>query len=821
MSKKLMTIVLAFCMTFGFGTSVLGYSNPFSFTDSWNWNNGNFYGEGDPYILKFNGTYYLYVSTVDDKAGVKVWSSTDLVNWTYRGLCAVDAITKAAYAPEVVYWNGYFYMYTSPGGNGHYVLRSESPLGPFTVQTGNKGLGIDGHVFIDDDGKWYFYRTGSNNITVNPMSDPYTFGAGSNTGANMNGWTEGATVFKRNGKYYMTYTGNHVWNNAYRVDYAFGSSPTTGFAKQTKQNPILINSEGPNDGLGHNGVVVGPDLDTHYIVYHSHAEPGRRFNMDRIVWNKDQMIVLGPTTTDQPNPDQPLFSDRFERSSIGTGWTNVNGGTWGIFNQELMWQNTIGNATWYRQITTGSTAGSYTAEFNMKQMKQGTSAAPRYGAVFSYIDENNFGHAVLNRNTNSLETQFRVNGVDQGILSSVLPSGYDYTKWHTIRIEKVDSTYKVYVDGMLKQTRDNITLGGGKVGYTTSDAHADFGYVAYSNKVNGSNAWYAAMPVPGTVEAVHYMTGSEGMAYHDTTSENIGGEYRNTAVDIRSSAAEVKYVVGWNQTGEWLKYRVNVASTDTYDVDLRVATNLNGAQVRIWDGSTDLTGVRNVPNTGGWENWQTVTLKGLSLTAGIRELRVEIVTGEFDFAGMKFHQAASVSNVFDDFNDGNDNGWVRFEGNWVVENGELSSEGGIFGKTTIGNEQWADYTVESDIKLIETTGDAGILVRVNNPANGKHLVDNPDYLQGYYAHIKTNGVYLGKFNYGWTSLTNSAMSIPANTWQHMKVVVSGANIKVYVGDMATPKINYTDTSSNPFTHGKVGLRSMYNHTHFDNFKVSP
>jgi hypothetical protein len=123
--------------------------------------------------------------------------------------------------------------------------------------------------------------------------------------------------------------------------------------------------------------------------------------------------------------------------------------------------------------------------------------------------------------------------------------------------------------------------------------------------------------------------------------------------------------------------------------------------------------------------------------------------------------------------------------------------------------------------MIDNGGDSGIMFRVNNPANGKELVDNPDYQQGYYAHINTSGIYLGKFNYGWTSLSSVSTPLSTNTWHHMKVVVKGTNIKVYVGDMTNPKIDYEDNSANPFTHGKVGLRSMYKHTHFDNFTVNP
>ena len=114
------------------------------------------YGFGDPFVMRYNGTYYLYVSTKDGCTGIKCWSSPDLVNWTYEGLCTKAVETCGAYAPEVYYYNGYFYMYTSPAGNGHYVLRSTSPTEGFEVVTDNMGMSIDGSVFIDNDGKWYF-----------------------------------------------------------------------------------------------------------------------------------------------------------------------------------------------------------------------------------------------------------------------------------------------------------------------------------------------------------------------------------------------------------------------------------------------------------------------------------------------------------------------------------------------------------------------------------------------------------------------------------------------------------------------------------------
>lgn len=116
---------------------------------------------------------------------------------------------------------------SSPKGHGHYVLTSSSPTGPFTLATGNLGHSIDGHVFIDDNGSWTFYSAGGDGIHAAPMSSPTSIGSDIVLGGTQMGgqWTEGATVIKRNGTYYLTATGNHVLSPGYRVN-AF--SNTTG-----------------------------------------------------------------------------------------------------------------------------------------------------------------------------------------------------------------------------------------------------------------------------------------------------------------------------------------------------------------------------------------------------------------------------------------------------------------------------------------------------------------------------------------------------------------------------------------------------------------
>lgn len=784
------------------------------------------YGIGDPYILKFRGKYYLYCSTRDDQTGVKCWSSWDLADWRYEGLCVADTVTvsKGAYAPEVIYWNGTFYMYTSPAGKGHYILSAASPTGPFTVQTGNLGRTIDGSVFIDDDARMYFTYAGEKGIQGAAMSGPLSIsGAGSTlSGTSLNGWTEGSAILKRNGVYYMTYTGNHVFSRGYRVNNATATAPLGSYTAGT-DNPILLNTEGAFFGLGHSGSVIGPDLDTWFITYHNLlgagriAGPNRKLNIDPMGFNGNKLIVYGPTNWVQPAPSLPTFYDHFDRAVIGGNWTNINGGRWGTSGQELMWQDNKTSSRWYRQVTTVAAAANYTAEFNMKEVSRGGKDA-RFGAVFSYVDENTFGSAVLNSFDNTLETDIKVNGSSTGVQSVPLPAGWDHQKWHVIRVEKEGMTFKIYVDGMLKSTRTANIPFSGRIGVTTYHDHAEFGYTAFGNRVNGSGVFSFNKPVPGIIPAVHYNEGGEGIGHHDLSSGNTGGKYRADSVDIRG-CEEGGENIGWNQTGEWYQYNVNVQSAGVYHLGLRYATTFASCKVRVYCDGTDVSGVVPIPATGGWATWRTAVLKNLRLPSGNHTIRLETVEGEFDFSTLKFELGSTtLPGGSDNFDSGGFSGlWNYANGDFTISSGKARIKG--FGKRAMGDAGWTDYTVEADIQC-PASGGGGLIFRVRNPAAGEAGRSNAvssDYFQGYYAGIDTRGIVLGKQNYNWVSLSVKALPLVAGRVYRVRASLNGGNIKIYLDDMTTPVIDYTDAA--PLMSGKAGIRVHDGEVFFDNFLI--
>jgi hypothetical protein len=85
--------------------------------------------------------------------------------------------------------------------------------------------------------------------------------------------------------------------------------------------------------------------------------------------------------------------------------------------------------------------------------------------------------------------------------------------------------------------------------------------------------------VPGQINAEKFDNGGEGVAYHDTSAGNSGGQFRSTGVDIESSS-DGGFDIGWIDAGEWLKYTVNASAAGSYNVTLRVASP-GGASMHV------------------------------------------------------------------------------------------------------------------------------------------------------------------------------------------------------------------------------------------------
>jgi hypothetical protein len=133
------------------------------------------------------------------------------------------------------------------------------------------------------------------------------------------------------------------------------------------------------------------------------------------------------------------------------------------------------------------------------------------------------------------------------------------------------------------------------------------------------------IPVPGTFEAENFDLGGEGVAYHDNTIGNGGGQFRPTEdVDIivSSDTPAVGYVVNDFESGEWLAYTINVAQTATYRIEIRASSTFSNSAFHIEIDRANATGSLGVPNTASFNVFQNVGKSGITLSQGQHSLRL-------------------------------------------------------------------------------------------------------------------------------------------------------------------------------------------------------
>ena len=153
---------------------------------------------GDPFALRWRGRFYLYGTNdgppLADGRQIPVFRSDDLIHWEPLG-GALEPTEPGLdhWAPEVLAWNGRFFMVVSFGdvdrrGHALWVAVADRPEGPFRmarrISDPSEAFSIDGSWLLDDDGRLYLFRCldfveegdppHGTGIVVQPMRDPLT-----------------------------------------------------------------------------------------------------------------------------------------------------------------------------------------------------------------------------------------------------------------------------------------------------------------------------------------------------------------------------------------------------------------------------------------------------------------------------------------------------------------------------------------------------------------------------------------------------------------------------------------------------------------------
>ena len=211
--------------------------------------------------------------------------------------------------------------------------------------------------------------------------------------------------------------------------------------------------------------------------------------------------------------------------------------------------------------------------------------------------------------------------------------------------------------------------------------------------------------LPGAFEAENFDEGGQSVAYYDTTSGNSGGAYRSTDVDIEPSTdTGGGYNLSKTRAGEWLNYTVDVSTSGTYTFEARIANVGTGGKFRVEVDGADVTGPIDVPDTGGWQTWQTVTRTGIPLTAGQRRIRVVLSTagtsggvGNYNWFRFVASSTTPSSTPFGGTA-------VSLPGTMQAENFDEGGEGRAYHDTSAGNSGGAYRSTDVDLEQTTDTG---------------------------------------------------------------------------------------------------------------------
>lgn len=261
--------------------------------------------QGDPYIFKANGKYYIYATGM---RGVETYVSDRLTDgWTYLGRTLEEPGMAEFWAPCIIERDGVFYLYYSsvPVGTEDMhkqaikVATSASPEGPFVYRkTLLPPFSIDPHVVKSGEEYYIFYsvndyeaeRAGTY-IVVDKLTDMFTaegkpvpvvvptldeeifrrdrFRKGQH-------WhtVEGAFYFRVGDDHYVTYSGNCYQNEQYFLGYAYAHGRENDlrklhFQKQPSDGVYapLVCRNAYEEGTGHNSVIE--ENGKLYLVYHA------------------------------------------------------------------------------------------------------------------------------------------------------------------------------------------------------------------------------------------------------------------------------------------------------------------------------------------------------------------------------------------------------------------------------------------------------------------------------------------------------------------------------------------------------------------------
>jgi hypothetical protein len=196
------------------------------------------------------------------------------------------------YAPDAIEHKGKYYLYMCLSDDSEGIAVSSRPEGPFETARRLPVNGIDPAVFVDDDGRAYYYwgQFSANAAALNPdmmTLDESSIVTGIVT-EKTHHFHEGSSMRKRGDTYYYVFADTSRGKPT-ALGYATGKSPWGPFTYRG----IIIDNNGCDPGTWNNHGSIEEFNGQWYVFYHRSSRNGngmRRVCVEKIYFEDDGTI---------------------------------------------------------------------------------------------------------------------------------------------------------------------------------------------------------------------------------------------------------------------------------------------------------------------------------------------------------------------------------------------------------------------------------------------------------------------------------------------------------------------------------------------------
>ncbi|WP_240163942.1 carbohydrate-binding protein [Spirosoma taeanense] len=148
---------------------------------------------------------------------------------------------------------------------------------------------------------------------------------------------------------------------------------------------------------------------------------------------------------------------------------------------------------------------------------------------------------------------------------------------------------------------------------------------------------------------IYVVKGDWNLNWFETTESRplparLEAESFDLATDVRpeqTTDAGGGVNLGYIDDNDWMDYNVTVPSAGVYTFQFRVANSWGNGLIQIRDESGGVLGSVDVPRTGGWQNWTTISTTA-TLPAGSQVLRIYSLRGAWNLNWLNVTQGGIV-----------------------------------------------------------------------------------------------------------------------------------------------------------------------------------